>query len=1061
MPMKKCSTLIRYLTALAFSITYVPANALEKIGWETVDPRTKEPVGKLSIPKASAEVTIDGLIATTKVTFTLDGLTAHRLEALARIPVREGQAVTGFRWQLPDGTIREGVGVGKSVGTRAYESVVQRRIDPALIEWESESALRLHVFPLDSKTPKRVEIEFTGALEPVGDEWVYYLPVRFDPPEDWQAKPALDPASEAPSIRIPRLPTEPHFTTFEREGERFFAGALRLKKSPPIKDPKTILLAWDVSASARDRNLKAEWAVLDALFAGRDCEVELLPFSYRPHKKEAFVVKAGDWKALNERLENLAYDGATNLGALDISESEADLIILSGDCSPTVGSPLPKLGSNRVSILDSISAETSARGKAIAAGGGTYVHLGKLLTPEKAAHQLRRTRPRIEKLSVGDAEIQDVQIRPFGREIVWVTGRFYGDGEEVVLEIENEKEPIRAPLHPGDERVFEWWAANAVTHPSARFARADRIAISIEAGIVTPLTSLIVLESPWDYERWGIALPPDHKRAPDPRAVAKLAPDPEPMDVTRPFKAFATWWDDPKEGAKQFLYRTGETPRLGPRDPVLATDFPEVLRAQGIDIPENFFFKLKKHLEEVRMGLDAEKEHFQNALRDISKQVAEANDPAAKGALIDQRNKTAAKLKKAVGARLGIEWGNRWPKGNVIGNGVEFDPKLIKAAEMVSAFTASMRTPFRHGIAPPSDLANMFQVEPGFLSFGGAVDAFAGAGGGGIDPFSAGPMDPFVPAGGGAPFAGDAKLTGAVRIGVANFRGSLGEAEIGALAILDGKPWEDLYAKDSSVTGRGFAWFTAVAENLASRGKRARAARVICTVAEYSPTDFAKLRAVGWLLIKFGAIDEAIAVFHRIADLSENDIVAKRDLALALGESGRHAEAALLLHNVARSPSVPEGWSGRICSLIEMNRELALLGDPPYQKMDPSLVKKTPLDLRIVLEWNREDVDLDLEVIDPNFEKLNAQHPAAPEGGVVPAPSRRLGPEEFRAKVAPHGTYSVRILNRRDTHGDVVARIRVFINWGRPEEEVLTHLMAIPIGDAGARTDVATVAIGD
>jgi len=128
-----------------------------------------------------------------------------------------------------------------------------------------------------------------------------------------------------------------------------------------------------------------------------------------------------------------------------------------------------------------------------------------------------------------------------------------------------------------------------------------------------------------------------------------------------------------------------------------------------------------------------------------------------------------------------------------------------------------------------------------------------------------------------------------------------------------------------------------------------------------------------------------------------------------------------------------------------MNRELALAGEAAAKGITEDARGEVAMDLRVVIEWDREDVRLGLIVLDPMFEKLSADRPASPEGAVVIA-----GLEELWAKDALAGRYEIRLRRFvRDWDppmGDTVARVRAYQNWGRPSQSVETWIVRVPPG---------------
>ena len=66
--------------------------------------------------------------------------------------------------------------------------------------------------------------------------------------------------------------------------------------------------------------------------------------------------------------------------------------------------------------------------------------------------------------------------------------------------------------------------------------------------------------------------------------------------------------------------------------------------------------------------------------------------------------------------------------------------------------------------------------------------------------------------------------------------------------------------------------------------------------------------------------------------------------------------------------------------------------------------------MRIVVDWNHNDTDIDLHVIDPNLEECYYKHTTTKIGGSISKDmTQGFGPEEFTLKNAIKGDYFVKI----------------------------------------------------
>ena len=125
--------------------------------------------------------------------------------------------------------------------------------------------------------------------------------------------------------------------------------------------------------------------------------------------------------------------------------------------------------------------------------------------------------------------------------------------------------------------------------------------------------------------------------------------------------------------------------------------------------------------------------------------------------------------------------------------------------------------------------------------------------------------------------------------------------------------------------------------------------------------------------------------------------------------------------------------------------------------LDPRLVAHLDVDLRIVLEWNTDDTDMDLWVDEPNGERVMYSHQKSLAGGRLSNDmTNGYGPEEYLLHHAPNGTYTVRVnvyrSDRINPNGATTIRAQVFRNYGRPGEREQTLELELKREGTGATT---------
>jgi hypothetical protein len=191
---------------------------------------------------------------------------------------------------------------------------------------------------------------------------------------------------------------------------------------------------------------------------------------------------------------------------------------------------------------------------------------------------------------------------------------------------------------------------------------------------------------------------------------------------------------------------------------------------------------------------------------------------------------------------------------------------------------------------------------------------------------------------------------------------------------------------------------------------------------------------------------EGIRVLSNIAELDmENHsllrIVAQRFLQLgekklALEQTGNYNEAIRYLYKVVKEP-----YDGRFAGIhcIALNEINNIIASHPrnlkYDYIDKAFIRKMPVDIRIVLNWDTDDTDVDLWITEPDGEKCMYSYPLTANGGRISNDfTQGYGPEEYMIHVAQHGTYRIQAHyygdHRPTVNGKATLSIQLFKQYG-------------------------------
>ena len=235
------------------------------------------------------------------------------------------------------------------------------------------------------------------------------------------------------------------------------------------------------------------------------------------------------------------------------------------------------------------------------------------------------------------------------------------------------------------------------------------------------------------------------------------------------------------------------------------------------------------------------------------------------------------------------------------------------------------------------------------------------------------------------------------------------------------------------------AFYLDVADFFISAGMKKLALRILSNIAEMELENPQLLRILGQRLSQLGYYNLAIFIFKDVLKMRREEPQSHRDLGLVYEKAGKYQKAVNHLYEVVRQP-----WDSRfsnieIIALHEMN---AIIGRnrKRYQfrlrKFDKRLIKNLPVDIKVVLNWDADNTDMDLWVTDPNNEKCDYSHKLTYIGGLMSNDyTQGYGPEVFMLKSAKRGEYQIQVNyygnSQQILAGATTIQVQLFLNYGK------------------------------
>lgn len=228
---------------------------------------------------------------------------------------------------------------------------------------------------------------------------------------------------------------------------------------------------------------------------------------------------------------------------------------------------------------------------------------------------------------------------------------------------------------------------------------------------------------------------------------------------------------------------------------------------------------------------------------------------------------------------------------------------------------------------------------------------------------------------------------------------------------------------------------------------------ILTNMAEIDLENHELYKLLGYKLREAGAYEEAITVFRKVLQWRPQEPHSYRDYGLALADAGKYQQALDTLYTALKrnySESIAGMYEGMEEIIVtEINQLISLhKGKLDLSAIDPKLIHSMPTDIRVVLNWNKGDTDMDLWVTDPNKETCYYSHKETLIGGRISDDfTEGYGPEQFLLKKAIKGKYQVKVNYYGDQQiklsGPTTVLAEIFTHYadGRQERKLITLQM--------------------
>jgi len=313
----------------------------------------------LAISKVDVDVRIVGYIAETRMTLVFRNDLNRPMAGDLYFPLPVGATVSGYALDV-NGVMIDGVIVDKDKGRQVFEKEARKGVDPGLIEWTKGNHFKTRVFPIPARGTRTVRVSYISDILSDARGSHYHLPLQFKErldqfhlrlevvkghakPVTYQGSPfelqfgkwrdSFVAESQGTNgtltgelvVGLPQVEQQRVLVEKASDGQYYFcvnefptdprAAAKRLTL-PPFSQ---VTIFWDASGSRGGTDHQRELAWLRTSFAAyshASLAVNLVPFRNAPSPAQRFTIKNGDASRLLGAIEKIDYDGGTQIGCL-------------------------------------------------------------------------------------------------------------------------------------------------------------------------------------------------------------------------------------------------------------------------------------------------------------------------------------------------------------------------------------------------------------------------------------------------------------------------------------------------------------------------------------------------------------------------------------------------------------------------------------------------------------------------------------------------------------------------------------------------------------------------
>ena len=505
----------------------------------------------LKITQMDFKVRTHGFLAETELTMTFVNPFSRDLIGNFYITLPQKSSITSYALDIK-GKLIDAVAVEKIRARQVFEEISRQRIDPGLMEWIKGNSFKTRVYPISAHSSRTIRVKVLSEMTYVDGQFIYEFPLQLSQPlnkiqlqlncdkqyrqpkvltktfknlnfskETHSYKAALTLFKVKPDglkLEIPVDANEWKMVELAKDGQYYFSWAYLFPQVKKLRKlPRSIALFWDASTSRLDSARSKELEFLESLLKRtKDIKVSLTVLRNTPQASKEYDIKQGDCAGLIKDLKNIVYDGGTYLTSKLIKERAAnteEILIFSDGMSSLSYEQLVKSVEQHLTVVNSSVVFDDIFFKRMISKG-TVIDL-RSRSIKNALDLFFRDNPYYRETETASG------IEVYPKKATKVTGFFAISGRlddakkgfAVIPKIEDGKEiDYTVNFNTSDvvdgELLRKYFALKKLADLQLSVVPVGIKQHGIEFQMVTPQTSLIVLDNLTQYLRYRIE-PPD------------------------------------------------------------------------------------------------------------------------------------------------------------------------------------------------------------------------------------------------------------------------------------------------------------------------------------------------------------------------------------------------------------------------------------------------------------------------------------------------------------------------------------------------------------------------